>query len=156
MTGLPRVAIWVVALMLSAPMASAASNAVYDSTCALCHQSGAKGLKGQFPRLAGRVDRMAGDPEARVYLIETVLFGVSGKIEVDGVPVVGVMPSFPSLSDADVAGVLNYLIRLENASGKKVKAIAPSEIREVRAGPRRSTTQVAATRASLVSAGRIP
>jgi cytochrome c553 len=145
-----------VAILLRVPTAGAASNAVYDSTCALCHQNGGIGLKGQFPRLAGRVDRMAADPQARAYLIETLLFGVSGKIEVDGAPIVGVMPSFASLSDDDLASVLNYLIRLGGSGGKKVKAIAPSEIRGGRAGPHRSTAQVATSRAALVSAGRIP
>jgi len=142
--------------LLQVPVASAASNAVYDATCALCHQSGGVGLKGQFPRLAGRVDRMAADPEARVYLLETVLFGVSGKIEVDGASIVGVMPSFASLSDDELASVLNYLIRLGGSGSRKVKAITPSEIRNGRAGPHRTTSQVAANRAALASAGRIP
>jgi mono/diheme cytochrome c family protein len=136
--------------------ADAASNAVYDSTCALCHQNGGVGLKGQFPRLAGRVDRMAADPQARVYLIDTLLFGISGKIEVDGAPIVGVMPSFSMLSDDDLSSVLNYLIRLAGTEGKKVKALTPAEIRGSRAGPHRSPTQVAANRAALASAGRIP
>jgi mono/diheme cytochrome c family protein len=144
-----------VALFL-ARVADAASNAVYDSTCALCHQNGGAGLKGQFPRLAGRVDRMAADPQARVYLIDTLLFGISGKIEVDGAPIVGVMPSFAMLSDDDLASVLNYLIRLGGRGGKKVTAFTPAEIRGIRAGPHRSTTQVAANRAALASAGRIP
>jgi mono/diheme cytochrome c family protein len=141
---------------LQVPVADAASNAVYDATCALCHQKGGVGLKGQFPRLAGRVDRMAADSQARAYLIESVLFGVSGKIEVDGAPIVGVMPSFASLSDDDLASVLNYLIRLGGSGSKKVRAIAPSEIRGSRSGSHLSTAQVAANRAALVSAGRIP
>jgi mono/diheme cytochrome c family protein len=145
-----------VAVLLYVPAADAASNAVYDATCALCHQNGGVGLKGQFPRLAGRVDRMAVDPQARAYLIETVLFGISGRIEVDGAPIVGVMPSFASLSDDELASVLNYLIRLGGSGSKKVKSITPSEIRSGRAGPHRSTTQVAANRAALVSAGRMP
>ena len=99
---------------------------------------------------------MAADSQARVYLIETVLFGISGKIEVDGAPIVGVMPSLASLSDDELASVLNYLIRLGGSGGKKVKAITPSEIRGSRAGPHLSTTQVAANRAALASAGRIP
>jgi mono/diheme cytochrome c family protein len=145
-----------VAILLHVSVAGAASNAVYDATCALCHQNGGAGLKGQFPRLAGRVDRMAADRQARAYLIDTVLFGVSGKIEVDGAPIVGVMPSFASLSDDEIASVLNYLIRLGGSGSKKVKAITPSEIRSGRTGPHRSTAQVATNRAALVSAGRMP
>jgi mono/diheme cytochrome c family protein len=151
-----RVAAALIATLLAAPVMSGGSNSVYDATCGLCHQKDGAGLKGQFPRLAGRVDRMAADPQARAYLIETLLFGLSGKIEVDGAPIVGVMPSFPTLSDDEIAGVLNYLIRLGGAPGRKVKAITAAEIREARGGPHRSTAQVAASRAALASAGRMP
>jgi len=146
----------VIAAILAASAAHAGSNPVYDSTCALCHQNGAVGLKGQFPRLAGRVDRMAAQPDSRAYLIDTVLHGLAGKIEVDDAPIVGVMPSFASLSDADLAGVLNYLIRLGASASKKVKMVTPAEIGAARAGPQLSPTQMAANRAALVSAGRIP
>jgi len=136
--------------------APAASNPVYDSTCALCHQTAGAGLKGQFPRLAGRVDRMAADPEARAFVIHTVLHGLAGEIEVDQTSIKGVMPSFETLSDKDLASVLNYLISLGGTAARKVKPIAPSEIAAVRSRPRLSSAQVHEQRASLVAAGRIP
>jgi mono/diheme cytochrome c family protein len=145
-----------VVAMLAAPLANAGSNAIYDSTCALCHQNGATGLKGQFPRLAGRVDRMAAQPESRAYLIDTVLFGLSGKIEVDGAPIIGVMPPFASRSDEELAGVLNYLIHLGAGASKKVKPVTAAEIRAARAGPQLTPAQVAANRAALTAMGRIP
>src|SRR6266540_3627711 len=117
-----------VALVGLACTANAATNAVYDATCGLCHQAGAAGLKGQFPRLAGRVDRMAADPDARVYLIQTVLHGMAGRIELDGAPIVGVMPSFESLPDKDLASVLNYLVGLGGAAAKKVKPVSAAEV----------------------------
>jgi mono/diheme cytochrome c family protein len=140
-----------------ASVASAAdSNAVYDATCGLCHQPRAAGLTGQFPRLAGRVDRMAANPEARVYLIQTVLHGLVGRIEIDGAPIVGVMPPFESQSDAAVASVLNYLIGLGGADAKKVKRIAAAEVAAVRAGPPLSGPQVLERRRALAAAGHIP
>ena len=149
--------LWVVVLAVAAiPAARAQSNLVYDQTCGLCHQRAAVGVNGQFPRLAGRVDRLAADQQGRDYLIHTVLFGNAGKIEVDGASIVGVMPSFLSLSDSDVAGVLNYLIRLPAPPARKVRAISPAEVAAVRNGPHASAADVAAMRTALVSAGRMP
>jgi mono/diheme cytochrome c family protein len=139
-----------------AVLADAASNRVYDSTCALCHQVGAVGLKGQFPRLASRVDRMSRDPQTRAYLIQSVLFGISGRMEVDGVSIMGVMPGFTTLSDADVASVLNYLARLGERKGKPAQAFTVAEINIVRSGGQLTPSQVMARRVLLVGEGRIP
>jgi mono/diheme cytochrome c family protein len=135
--------------------AHAGSNAVYDATCGLCHQARGAGLKGQFPRLAGRVDRMAADADARVYLIQTVLHGLVGKIEVDGTTIVGVMPPFESQSDDAVASVLNYIIGLGERA-KKVKPVTPGEVAAVRAGPRLSGSQLLERRRALAAAGHVP
>ena len=139
-----------------ASAAHAESNAVYDATCGLCHQARAAGLTGQFPRLAGRVDRMAANPETRVYLIQTVLHGLVGKIEVDGAPIVGVMPPFDSQPDAAVASVLNYLIGLGGAGAKKVKPIKAAEVAAVRASPPLSGPQLLERRRALAAAGLVP
>lgn len=134
----------------------AGSNAVYDATCGLCHQSRGAGLKGQFPRLAGRVDVMAADSDARVYLIQTVLHGLVGKIEVDGATIVGVMPPFESQPDAAVASVLNYLVGLGGKAAKKVKPVTAAEVAAVRAGAKLTGTQMVERRRALAAAGHIP
>jgi mono/diheme cytochrome c family protein len=135
--------------------ANAANNAVYDATCGLCHQAGGAGLKGQFPRLAGRVDRMAADPDAREFLIQTVLHGMAGRMEVDGAPIVGVMPSFEALPDKDLASVLNYLVGLGGPAAKKVKPVTAAEVAAVRKEARLSASQVLARRAALVAVGKL-
>jgi mono/diheme cytochrome c family protein len=147
-------ALFVLGAASGAPAAE--SNAVYDATCGLCHQARAAGLKGQFPRLAGRVDRMAASPEARVYLIQTVLHGLAGKIEIDGAALVGVMPPFESQPDAAVASVLNYLIGLGGVEAKKVKRITAAEVAAVRASPRLTGPQLLERRRALVAAGQVP
>jgi mono/diheme cytochrome c family protein len=139
-----------------ASSAHAESNSVYDATCGLCHQTRGAGLKGQFPRLAGRVDRMAADPDARVYLIQTVLHGLVGKIEVDGAFIVGVMPPFESQSDAALASVLNYLIRLGGTQAKKVKPITSAEVAAVRTSPPLAGQQLLERRRALAAAGQVP
>jgi mono/diheme cytochrome c family protein len=140
----------------AASLVHAESNAVYDAACGLCHQARGAGLKGQFPRLAGRVDRMAADPEARVYLIQTVLHGLVGRVEVDGAAIVGVMPPFESQSDAAVASVLNYLVELGGAAAKKIKPIKAAEVAKVRASPRLTGPQLLERRRALAAAGHVP
>jgi mono/diheme cytochrome c family protein len=143
--------------LLSVLLATApafAANAVYDSTCGLCHQSAGAGLKGQFPRLAGRVDQMASHPAAREFVIRTILYGMAGRIEVDGAPIVGVMPSFASLSDADLASVLSYLAALGGA--QKLEPFTAKEVAAVRKGPGLSAAQVLEERKALAATGHIP
>lgn len=147
----------ITALLAGTPMSFAgSSNAVYDATCGLCHQSAGAGLKGQFPRLAGRVDKMASEAGSREFLIQTVLHGMAGRIEVDGAPIVGVMPPFASLSDQDLASVLNYLVSLGGSPAKKTKPISAAEVATARKGPPLSPAQVLERRAALVSSGRMP
>ena len=38
---------------------NAEPNRIYDTNCALCHQKAGIGMKGQFPRLAGRAGEIA-------------------------------------------------------------------------------------------------
>lgn len=106
------------ALETSAVAQTASHSTVFDTNCSMCHQLGAAGVPGQFPRLAGRADKIAATPAGKNYLERVVLFGMIGGITVDGSPIVGgVMPSFASLSDQDLADALNYIVSLDG-SGK--------------------------------------
>lgn len=133
-------------------------NRVYDTNCALCHQRAGVGLVGQFPRLAGRVGEIAATREGRRYLVEVALFGMAGKVEVDGVAIVGVMPPFAMLPDEDLASVLNYVIALEGATKSKRKGTPPTigvdEIKEVRAAAQLSPGQVRANRETALAANK--
>ena len=54
-----------------------------------------------MPNLLGRV-------AGRDYLIRVVLFGLAGEISVNGQAFTGVMPTWASLSDSDIAAALNH------------------------------------------------
>jgi len=141
------------ALLLSSMRVTAADSRLYDSRCSLCHQGKAVGVPGQFPRLAGRVREIASRPEGRRYLLHVVLFGLAGKIEIDGTPLVGLMPSFAALSDEELAAALNYLISL---NGKETVKHAPkpfttAEIHEARAQAAQTPTQVRSERDAVVA-----
>jgi mono/diheme cytochrome c family protein len=133
-------------------VAAAPANPVFETYCALCHQVGATGLPGQFPRLAGRVGQIATDVDGRRYLISVVLNGMAGRITVDGTPLVGVMPPFTQLSDADIASVLSYLSGL----GTPRHVIKAADVAGVRAAGSQSASQVLATRTALADQGHIP
>jgi mono/diheme cytochrome c family protein len=80
---------------------------VYAS-CAACHQAKGQGVPGAFPPLSGHAAELFhADPE---YLAEVVLFGLRGPITVEGGQYNGVMPDWQSLSDAQIAAVLNYVL----------------------------------------------
>ena len=119
--------------------------AVFNANCSMCHQLGATGVTGQFPRLAGRVGHIATTAAGRHYLERVVLYGMMGDITVDGTPIVGgVMPSFASLSNDDLADALNYVVSLD-ASGKlqwKGATFKPADIARARTGKPLSPMQV--------------
>lgn len=140
-----------------ATAAAADHSAVFSANCSMCHQLDAKGVPGQFPRLAGRASRIASTAAGRRYLEQVVLHGMTGSITVDGTPIVGgFMPPFASLSNQDLADALSYIISLD-ASGKlhwQGAVIAPAEIARVRAGEALSPMQVHELRAGAL--GKTP
>jgi len=81
----------------------------YSSTCSGCHQANGQGLPGVFPPLAGHAAEVyaAG---GRDYLVQVVLFGLMGQIQVQGATYNGAMPGWSSLNDEQVAAVLNHVV----------------------------------------------
>jgi|KBSSwiStaDraftv2_1062776.scaffolds.fasta_scaffold104696_1 mono/diheme cytochrome c family protein len=151
-----RYAVSIAVLCSIAPASVATAQTMppaYRTNCQMCHQATGKGVPGQFPRLAGRVDKIAASPDGRNYLIAALLFGQIGKIMVDGKPVMGFMAPFARLTDRDIAGTLNYLVAL---GPTKAKAFTPADIAVVRNGPKLNPTKVHEMREALASAGKIP
>lgn len=85
---------------------TAAGQAVYETNCASCHQATGEGVPGAFPPLAGHVPALYNAD--RSYLINLLLYGLQGEIEVLGQSYNGVMPQWSQLSDDDIAATLNY------------------------------------------------
>ncbi len=141
------------ALVLSLPSAAIAGDGakLYAEACGTCHQAGGVGVPGQFPKLASRVAAIAATPDGRRYLGVVVLYGINGKIMVEGKPNMGVMPPQGRLADRDIAEVLNYLAR--QGVGKMPGQFTATEITGYRRKPTLSAVEVKALRAALEAKG---
>lgn len=140
-------------LAVAGPALAQTAPPAYRSNCQGCHQADAKGLPGQFPRLNGRAAQIAATPDGRKYLMHAVLFGSSGRIVVDGKTIIGVMPAFGRLSDADLAATLTYVSRV--GGGKPPAAFTAAEVKAARA-EQLSSSAVSASRVRLLEAKQIP
>jgi len=78
---------------------------LYTANCVACHQANGKGLPGVFPPLDGS-EWVNGDPRV---LVNIVLHGVTGEINVMGQTYKGTMPPFGQLGDAELAAVLSHV-----------------------------------------------
>lgn len=141
------------ALWSSARAQTVDRGAVFEANCSMCHQLGALGVPGQFPRLAGRAGKIAATAAGRNYLEHVVLRGMIGGITVDGTPIVGgVMPSFSSLSDQDLAAALDYIVSLDDAGKLQWRGAVfdAADLARARAGPPLSPAQVHQLRATTL------
>lgn len=104
--------------------------ATYMAVCFACHQPTGMGLPNMFPPLAGsdwvkakKADRM----------IRIVLHGLSGPVQVNGVPFTTPAPLMPpqgaALSDQQIADVLTY-VRAEFGGG--ASEVTPDQVKAIR------------------------
>jgi len=114
-----------------APVATAAPPAavmqrgkqIYESYCKTCHQANGQGIPGVYPPLA-KSDYLK-DKSATIHAL---VFGLSGKIVVNGKTYNGVMPPAP-YNDADIAAVLTYVY---NSFGNDGSIVTAQEVAAVR------------------------
>ncbi len=78
---------------------------LFTANCVACHQATGKGLPGVFPPLDGS-EWADGDPRV---VVNILLHGVTGDLEVEGTVYKGAMPSFAHLSDGELAAVVTYV-----------------------------------------------
>ncbi|WP_236975863.1 c-type cytochrome [Membranihabitans maritimus] len=100
---------------------------LYNIHCSSCHQKDGKGDGLRFPPIE-ESEWVSGDKSD---LIDIVLNGLQGSIEVKGKKYTGVMPAFNALSDGEIARILSY-IRLN--FGNTSSAVRTKEVTKVRTG----------------------
>lgn len=116
-------------LAVAGPALAADDGATIYKRCAACHLANGAGVPGAFPPLKADVRLLAGTAAGRRYLALVVIRGVSGPITVEGKAYRGMMPAQAGLNDAQVAAVLNFVVR-----GGSAKAFTQREIAGYRAG----------------------
>lgn len=83
--------------------------ALFVSTCSACHQATGQGIPMAFPPLAGHApDLYKAD---RDFPLDAVVFGMQGSISVANMTYNGVMPSHLQLQDAEIAAILDYVMK---------------------------------------------
>ena len=139
------------ALIASSRAMAGDGAALFAQNCQLCHQAGAKGVAGQFPRLAGRISAISKHPQGRVYLADVLTYGLSGTVKVDDQQIVGLMPPFAVLPNDVVADILSYVQSLddESAKGGPAKPFTESEIAAARAMTGKTIDDVQSERRAL-------
>lgn len=65
---------------------------VYASQCQACHQASGEGLPGAFPPIRGHLPSLIAAQGGRDYVVDMVLHGLAGPIEVQGQTYRGAMP----------------------------------------------------------------
>jgi len=75
------------------------------SQCAACHQTNGMGLAGVFPPLGG--SKWVNGDERRI--VNILLWGLNGPIEVAGNEYNGNMPSYNSMKDEDIRIIASYV-----------------------------------------------
>ena len=78
------------------------------NVCQACHQANGEGLPGAFPPLKEHITKLYNAEGGRKYIINVVLYGLQGKIEVGDTSYSSAMTSQNFLSDEQIAAVLNH------------------------------------------------
>ncbi len=98
---------------------------IYYRYCSACHQLDGGGASGRFPPLT-ETDWVTGGKER---LINVILNGMEGSLEINGEMYNGVMPQHSFLKDDEIADVLTYI---RTNFGNKANAIETVEVEKVR------------------------
>lgn len=98
---------------------------IYNRYCGSCHQNNGRGASGRFPPLT-ETSWVTGDKKR---LIQLVLNGLEGQIEVNGLSFNNSMPQHSFLKDEEIANVLTYI---RQNFGNRASAIATEEVQAAR------------------------
>jgi mono/diheme cytochrome c family protein len=115
--------------VMPAQAAAAPGAPLYSQYCAMCHQASGQGMPGAFPSL---VDDpiVKGDPH---YLARVVLYGLQGRIVVNGHPYNSAMSGFAgSMNDTQIADVLTYI---RSSWGNNAPEVSADVVKAERAVP---------------------
>lgn len=88
---------------------------IYADECAGCHDAAGAGIAGFGSPLAGPTAARLKAAAGRIYLAQVLVHGIAGVFEMDGQRQFAAMPAAGALTDEQLAAVLNYVLRVQNA-----------------------------------------
>lgn len=134
---MPRALIWTLILLLVIPglALGQGDGARVFGRCVPCHKGNGTGMMGIYPPLVKHAPEVV--MGSRSYLITVLLYGLQGKIDIEGQKTGydGIMPSYYSLKDEEGAAVLNYVLTSwgnDKLLPKDFKPISANEIKAQR------------------------
>jgi mono/diheme cytochrome c family protein len=136
---------------LSATAMAQSDGAAQYERCLGCHKSTGLGVPGYAPPLAAHLPDIERTPGGRTYLVQVLLYGLKGDIQVKGHGYHATMPAFADFSDEEAAAVLNRILTSwgnDKLLPKDHRAIAPGEVKAQR-GNKLTPEQVYAIRGKL-------
>ena len=129
------------AVVAAGAAAKADGKQIFAAKCAACHQATGLGVAGVFPPVAGS-EWVLGDEKQ---LINILLHGVEGEMQVKGAVYKGAMPAWKTLSNDELAAVISY-IRADwgnQAPAVQAEAVqAQREATKARTGPYKGGAEV--------------
>lgn len=113
--------------IIARPSAAAEPGAfLFEARCATCHQPNGSGIRNAVPPL-DRSEFVLADPQV---IVQILLHGIQGPINVAGQPYDGNMPSFASvMSDQEIANVATYV---RSAWSNRAAPITPAFVAQQR------------------------
>lgn len=101
-------------------------NTVYATFCLSCHQADGSGVPNMNPPVI-KNNWVLG---SKTVLIQQILKGSNGKVEIDGEKFHNTMPAQAHLTDQQIADVLTFV---RNSFGNKASIVTQAEVKTVRA-----------------------
>ena len=94
-----------VAALAAAPAGAVDGAQLFTGKCAGCHQATGQGVAGVFPPLVASEWVTGSDTR----LVQILLHGIQGELEVNGATYNGLMPAWKSLTDEEIAAIASYV-----------------------------------------------
>ena len=102
---------------------------LYTANCVACHQVTGQGVAGQFPPLAGSDWVVGGDWHGDNHLVNILLHGLQGPVQVMGGTYNGAMPAWKQMKDNQIAMILTYI---RNEWGNEATPITAEQVAQMR------------------------